>query len=66
LTAIRRTLGRLERDPTDPHLDTRTFRTPTYGYMRTTPAQHADWHILWRPGESDDELVIVALSPLTF
>lgn len=66
LTAIRRTLGRLEEDPTDPRLGTRAFRTPAYGYIRTTPAQHDDGHIFWRLGESENEVVIVALSLLTF
>lgn len=65
LAAIRRTLGRLEDDPADPRLGTRTYRTPAYAFMRATPARHDDWHVFWRPGDRAGEVVIVALSPLT-
>jgi hypothetical protein len=62
IAAIYRVLGHLEIDPKDSHLGTRTFTTPNYGYVRTTPARHDDWHIFWTPGVGDDEVVIIDIA----
>jgi hypothetical protein len=65
VVAIHRTLGRLEVDPGDNHLATRTFTTAAYGHVRTTPVRLDDWHIFWTPGEDDDEIVIIAIAELS-
>jgi len=59
-----RVLGRLEVEPTDPRLRTRTFRTEGYGHVRATPIEVDDWYVFWRPADNDDQgVVIINLGP---
>jgi hypothetical protein len=59
--AALRTLGRLERDPYDPRLRTRQFRTDRYGQLRSTPVGAGDWHIFWMTGPEVDEITIAMI-----
>jgi hypothetical protein len=64
LLGARRVLGRLEVDPNDPRLRTRTFSTEGYGHVRATPIGVDDWYVFWRPAENDDDgVVIINLGP---
>lgn len=65
LTALRSTLARLELDPFDPRLGTRTFSTPGFGHVRATPTGHAEDVVLWTNGAEPDSLLIMAISPRT-
>ena len=62
LLAVRRTLGRLERDPYDRRLRTRQFAREGYVQVRTTPTTHGDWWIFWMSGPEPDEITIVAIA----
>jgi hypothetical protein len=62
LTATCRTLGRIEVDPHDPSLGTRTFVTQGFGHVRVTPTGHEDEVVLWT-WRSDGEILVIAISP---
>lgn len=61
LMAVRRTLGRLERDPYDPHLRTRQFGSDRYGQVRATPTTHREWWIFWKSGPEPDQITVVTV-----
>ena len=65
LRAVRRTLGRLERDAYDPRLRTRQFSTERYGQIRSTPAGSGDWHIMWQAGPGPDQITIAFIAETT-
>ena len=62
LAAVRRTLGRLERDPYDRRLRTRQFTSEGYGKIRSTPTTHGDWWIFWKSGPEPDQITIVTIA----
>lgn len=63
--AVRRTLGRLERDPYDRRLRTRQFATERYGQLRSTPVGAGEWHIFWLSGPESDEIIIAFIAETT-
>ena len=62
---VRRMLGRLERDPSDPKLGTRQFSIDRYAQMRCTPARIGDWRIFWKSGPEPDEITIIFIAEAT-
>lgn len=64
VTALQRTLGRLELDPFNPKMGTRQFQTPEYGQIRATPTGLDTWYVLWLPGRSDRIIEIVHIVEL--
>jgi hypothetical protein len=67
LQAVRRALGRLERDPGDRRLRAQQWSTPDR-QIRMTPCDHDAWVILWRLFEEDkgqpSALVVIAITEL--
>jgi hypothetical protein len=59
---VRRTLGRLERDPFDPRLRTRQFRTEELGHVRVTPTDYGDLQVFWQVGEERQTIEIVEIA----
>lgn len=64
LSAVRRTLGRIELDAFAPQLGTRQFQTPEYGQVRATPCRFEDWWVLWRVGATEGTLEIIMVCEL--
>lgn len=64
LTALRRTLGRLEVDPFDPKLGSRQFVTQGFEQVRATPVRHGDWWVLWRTGPEVATITILLITEI--
>lgn len=64
LHAVRRTLGRLEADPSDPRLATRQFTTDELGHIRATPARLGDWYVFWQAGVVTGSIEIAQIAEL--
>lgn len=65
LAAVNRTLDRLEEDPYEPRLATRSFVTEELGGVRATPARFDTWYVLWQPGEGRAiEIILIHRIPL--
>jgi hypothetical protein len=66
LEAVERTLDRIETNPSDPRLGTRSFVTEVYGGVRATPVRVDDWHVFWQPGPRSDEITIIEVLEMSF
>lgn len=64
LAAVNETLDRLERDPYEPRLATRSFVTEAYGGVRVTPLRRDSWYVLWQPSEISGTIEIILVHRL--
>lgn len=61
LAAVNRTLDRLEEDPYEPRLGTRSFVTEAYGGVSATTVRVDSWYVIWQPGPSSSALEIILI-----
>jgi hypothetical protein len=65
VTAVNRTLDRLEQDRFDPRLGTTVFKTEEYANVSATPVRVDDWYVFWQPGERAHTIEIVLIHELS-
>jgi len=61
LAAVTRTLDRLEQDPYERRLGTRSFVSKELGGVNATPARVDNWYVLWQFGSDPGSIEIILI-----